>query len=336
MTREKTTREAQTVVLLLCGGGRRKQRDAFPGRRKPCSPATNLQPPGMVPEPASSGVAMHAEDIERLAAEFTEQDERNSIPAAKAFAPAYAGMRIYGTPIFGYARATDPGFLRLRASGIIGSHFMPPPEWLPGARSVIAFFLPFTRRVKESNARNMAWPSEEWLHARIEGQECLAALAAFLGDALRGAGYGSVVPSSDRRFRSVASLPTAETPATFTSNWSERHVAYVCGLGTFGLSKGLITRLGIAGRFGSLVTTLELPPTPHAYADPYEYCSKCGACAVNCPVGAISVEQGKQHVPCKQFLDQTRQAHSPYYGCGKCQVAVPCRDRIPPRRAGAR
>ena len=272
---------------------------------------------------------MHAEALERLAVEFTEQDESNRVPAAKAFMPAYVGMRIYDAPIFGYAAASDPDFARLREIGIVGEHFMPPSEWLPEARSVIAFFLPFTRLVKESNQRDMDWPSDEWLHARIEGQGFLNTLADHLRDALRAAGFGAVVPSSDPRFRTVSALATDSSPATFTSNWSERHIAYVCGLGTFGLSKGLITRLGIAGRFGSLVTTLELPPTPRAYADPYEYCTKCGVCARNCPVDAISVEGGKNHVPCKILLDRTRKPRPPYYGCGKCQVAVPCRDRIP-------
>ena len=39
----------------------------------------------------------------------------------------------------------------------------------------------------------------------------------------------------------------------YASNWSERHVAYVCGLGTFGC-QGLITSKGLAGRFGSIIT----------------------------------------------------------------------------------
>ena len=36
------------------------------------------------------------------------------------------------------------------------------------------------------------------------------------------------------------------------STWSERHVAYVSGLGTFGLSGGLITAKGQAVRLGSV------------------------------------------------------------------------------------
>ena len=78
----------------------------------------------------------------------------------------------------------------------------------------------------------------------------------------------------------------------YASNWSERHVAYVCGLGTFGLSKGLITERGMAGRFGSIVTDAELAPTPRKYSDPFEYCTKCGACQFRCPAKAIDKSRG--------------------------------------------
>ena len=30
-------------------------------------------------------------------------------------------------------------------------------------------FLPFSEAVKKGNRREKSWPSEEWLHARIEG-----------------------------------------------------------------------------------------------------------------------------------------------------------------------
>ena len=91
----------------------------------------------------------------------------------------------------------------------------------------------------------------------------------------------------------------------FTSNWSERHIAFVCGLGTFGLSRGLITKAGIAGRFASLVTDLEFEPVLREYDGLYDYCTNCGACIRRCPVNAISFEKGKAHEPCASFLDYT-------------------------------
>jgi epoxyqueuosine reductase QueG len=100
-------------------------------------------------------------------------------------------------------------------------------------------------------------------------------------------------------------------------------------LGTFGLSKGLITRKGTAGRFGSILTDLFLTPDTREYKDVYEYCNMCGICAKKCPSSAISVENGKDCLPCYEFIEETLRKNYPRYGCGKCQVGVPCESRIP-------
>ena len=40
------------------------------------------------------------------------------------------------------------------------------------------------------------------------------------------------------------------------------------------------------------------------YKDIYEYCIKCGACAKRCPMHAITIEKGKDHVRCNQMLEK--------------------------------
>jgi epoxyqueuosine reductase len=102
-------------------------------------------------------------------------------------------------------------------------------------------------------------------------------------------------------------------------------------LGTFGLSKGLITAKGVAGRFASIITELELPPDTRNYKSIYEYCSLCGACVKKCPAGAISIKKGKDHIACSAFLDKTTEKYAPRYGCGKCQTGVPCENKVPLR-----
>ena len=125
-------------------------------------------------------------------------------------------------------------------------------------------------------------------------------------------------------------MPKSPTSrSSFTSNWSERHVAYVCGLGTFSLSKGLITERGVSGRFGSVVTDAPLPVTKRRYTGLYDYCLMCGACVRNCPAQAISLEHGKSHHLCCSYFDTLREKYAPRFGCGKCQVNVPCERRIP-------
>ena len=49
-------------------------------------------------------------------------------------------------------------------------------------------------------------------------------------------------------------------PDRIYSNWSQRHIAYAAGLGTFGMNNMLITQNGCCGRFYSLVTDLPVLP----------------------------------------------------------------------------
>ncbi len=55
----------------------------------------------------------------------------------------------------------------------------------------------------------------------------------------------------------------------------------------------------------------------------------CGTCISRCPAGAISLEGGKNQIKCKEWMDLMKARWSPRYGCGKCQVGVPCESRIP-------
>lgn len=236
-------------------------------------------------------------------------------------------MKIFEEPIFAFGAADSEEFLTLKDPQAIGDHFMLPKEWLPGANTVISFFFPFTDEVIISNRTGKDWPSQEWLHGRIEGQSFIKEFCIFLNSKLIDAGYESLVPAFDPRLR-LGCMKNNEF-YEYTSNWSERHVAYVCGLGTFGLSKGIITEKGMAGRLGSLVTRLKLEPDHKGYGDIYEYCTRCGTCILRCPVEAISLEKGKDHKKCSDFLDLTKEKYKPRYGCGKCQVSVPCERRIP-------
>lgn len=266
-----------------------------------------------------------------MTAYFVENSEDNLITSQTALSETVVGLKMFEAPIFAFGAANDEYFRLLKEPNAIGQHFLLPQEWLPQAKTVISFFLPFTEAVKKSNRRDLSWPSEEWLHGRIEGQAFINKLCRYLSSELVNAGYESIVPSLDERFwtKTGQSGDNGETTETFTSNWSERHVAFVCGLGTFGLSKGLITPKGIAGRFGSIITELYLSPDKREYENLYANCSMCGACGKNCPVNAISIDKGKNHRICSDFLDKTAQKYKPRYGCGKCQVGVPCENGIP-------
>lgn len=273
---------------------------------------------------------MKKQDLIKAAESYIAHSPDNYISEEIAISKNAVGLKIYDAPIFAFGPADDECFRLLKNPAAVGEHYMLPKEWLPSAKTVISFFLPFSEEVRKGNRKNMTWPSDEWLHGRIEGQMLLSRLCVHLKNLLNESGYLSIIPALDERFWTNTDSPEYEKQ--FTSNWSERHTAFVCGLGTFGLSRGLITKKGLAGRFGSIITELYLAPDGRDYKEIYEYCSMCGKCAKNCPVGAISKETGKKHKPCSDFLEETKIKCKPRYGCGKCQVYVPCESRIPVHR----
>ena len=268
---------------------------------------------------------MNKDTIIALAKKYLEESPANYIAAENALHPSYVGLKIYENPIFAFGATDDELYLKYKSSAIIGSHFMSPLEWLPSAKTVIAFFLPYTAEIRKANALDFDWPAEEWLHGRYEGNFFLRKLTKYLVACLVEANFATIAPAIDKRLEIGNALLGTE----FTSNWSERHIAYASGLGTFGLSKGIITAKGTCGRLGSLVTELDLPKDSRAYTNAYEYCTKCGICIDNCPARAISATEGKKDQPCADFLDTVLEKHQPRYACGKCQIKVPCENVIP-------
>jgi len=268
---------------------------------------------------------MNKNDIIKLAEEFINNASNNYISEEIALHPTCVDMKIYEAPILAFGAADDELYTKYKSFDVIGNHFLSPVEWLPDAKTVISFFLPYADKVKAANAVDCHWPADEWLHGRYEGQQLLSQLSEYLVKIISEAGYSSLAPSADQRFE----MGNVEENIQFTSNWSERHIAYACGLGTFGLSKGLITKKGTSGRFGSILTDLDLPKNSRDYKDIYGYCNMCGVCIDRCPAQAISFEDGKKSLLCGDFLDGVREKHNPRYGCGKCQVGVPCESGIP-------
>jgi ferredoxin len=268
----------------------------------------------------ASGKKMEKIDFEKYVIEHTNTDPANFVSADCALRPELAGLRIFDKPIFGYAFADDPLFAKLKEPQAIGPHVLLPSEWLSGAKTVISVFFPFTEQIRASNRKNDGEPSDEWLHGRIEGQAFLQQLCAGTEAFLEKAAP-SVCPLVDPRLH-------VDTER-FMSNWSERHTAYIAGLGTFGLSKGLITKKGVAGRFVSFITTLNFAPLKRQYTGLYDYCVRCGGCVERCPATAITFENGKAHPPCGEFLKKVKSKHAPHYGCGKCQAGVPCESARP-------
>ena len=282
----------------------------------------------------NKGAEKHMEKmlLFRRLGELYKNCEGNVVPDETAL-EGCGGLVLFGEPVFGVSSADDPLYAEYKKARAIGDRFMAPAEWLPGAKSVLSFFLPFTDRVCVSNCGDPGTTSPEWLHARIEGQAFLNGFALKIKEYFESRGIPACAPSLDERFGIVfEELPENDPEGLHVnSRWSERHAAYASGLGTFCLSKGLISSRGVAGRYGSVIVSEEIEPDERPYKGIYEYCIRCGACIARCPANAISLEHGKNQRLCHGWLEQSKKRYAPRYGCGKCQVGVPCEKEIPKR-----
>lgn len=237
---------------------------------------------------------------------------------------------MFDRPLLGIGAADDALFARLRDPDVVGPWHLTPNEWLSGARSVASLFFPIAHEARASNLVDARIPSSEWRCCYVEGQAYLRRFAGELCRALERAGARAMAPILDSRYRIFEGEgPDKADGPVFGSAWSERHAAYICGLGTFSLSRGLITPRGMAGRLVSIVTDAKLPADARPYVALDDYCIRCGACVSRCPVGAISLDGGKRHEPCCAWLFHVQDLFDSCDCCGKCQVGVPCERSIP-------
>ncbi len=253
----------------------------------------------------------------------------------------------YEEPIIQFASADDPLFEEYKT--LIGPDHATPREvfersYGPGSYeggSVISVVLPISEVIRRANRAQKDGPSREWALLRTFGDEYFVnAIRGHLPAYLSSLGYRAVAPL-DTEWYSIQG--TASGPV---SNWSERHVAYAAGLGTFSINDGFISEKGIAIRLFSVVTDLKVTPDTRTAASHAGNCllhSKgiCGVCITRCPVQAISKE-GHDKIACMKFV--YGQASRDFAeanggdaksgaGCGLCQTKVPCESRNPMRTA---
>jgi epoxyqueuosine reductase QueG len=222
----------------------------------------------------------------------------------------------YRVPLVGIADANDPRFRELQRVADPG-HMMP-ANLLPGARSVVAFFVPFDPSVVEANARDRQAVAREWAVAYVETNELIGRTTDHLVELL-----------AERGFRAAAEPPTHNfDPVTLVSRWSHKSVAVIAGLGSFGLHQMVITDAGCAGRFGSVVTDAGLPPTSAGHIERclHFHDGSCRACLARCPIDALSETGGIDKQRCwARCLEVGREFKhlGPSEVCGKCAIG-PC------------
>lgn len=257
----------------------------------------------------------------------------------------------FDAPLVGFSSGADPLYAEYVAH--IGDFYLTPlqiyckafpasPAVTADDLTVISWILPSTAVVRNEQAAETRRPSDRWVRVRFHGEAFNNALRKQVVGALADQGIEAVAPMlADFWSRSD------QGPYAPCSNWSERHAAYASGLGTFGLSDGLITPKGKAMRTGSVVARIAVPPTTRPYDDYHAYClyfthNICGQCITRCPVNAIG-PQGHDKKKCQVYTeDQMPKYSKQAYGidisaCGLCQVDIPCMAGIPkPEDAGGK
>ncbi|ORJ59295.1 4Fe-4S ferredoxin [Geothermobacter hydrogeniphilus] len=273
--------------------------------------------------------------VENLIHEFWATSPQNTLANG-------TGEKAWDKPLIGFARADHPLF-RQYAADFAPFYWTPEqafqlafPEAPATAEelSVISWVLPQTAATRTDQAQVDKVPAERWARSRDFGERFNCALRLHLAAVLTAAGYPAAAPERlpDFGFRRSERFGLA-------SNWSERHTAHAAGLGTFGLSDGLITRRGKAIRIGSVVARIDLPGTPLPYDHHQAWClwhtrGICRECVRRCPADAIS-DAGHDKDKCFAYIQQVTAPYAQQtFGteatpCGLCQVGIPCEARIP-------
>jgi epoxyqueuosine reductase QueG len=249
----------------------------------------------------------------------------------------------FDEPLIQFASANNPLFFDYKK--IIGSEHLTPQEAFEmefGANTfqngtVISVVLPINCKIRESNRVQKECPSKEWILNRSFGDGVIINKTGhFIEQLLAGMGYKAIAPYAAKWFK------TYKTPNGQSSIWSERHIAYACGHGTFSLNDALITEKGIAVRLISVITDLVLNIEKIEVKNYRANClffskNKCNACIKRCPFNAIT-EKGHDKIKCYQYCygEESGKIALSFggnpkdgSGCGFCQTGVPCEYRIP-------
>jgi epoxyqueuosine reductase len=281
----------------------------------------------ITPEESTDAAAFVAGEIQA----FVRQSPLNRLPGPESAC-------IFDEPLVQFASGADPIFTEYKAI-IAPSHLTPrealalgtdaSPRDLPARLSVISWVLPISPETRQSNHDQKKLPSRAWSHTRWFGEKFNIALRTRVVEVLKGRGYLAAAPALPQFLKIFSNY------RGMYSSWSERHIAYAAGLGTFSLSDGFISDCGIAHRCGSVVTSLELPASPRTARGTYANCLfytnvGCGLCIQRCPAGAIT-SCGHDKIKCHLYLreigykpNETYDIEKSVAGCGLCQTGVPC------------
>ncbi len=273
----------------------------------------------------------------------------------------YGGGPLFSEPLIGVAKGDDPIFRRykeiisenhLTPAEMWVAHGLPERDGLSTNLRIISIVFPFDDLIREKSLHKKEMPSEIYCVARNYANAFIPDILKKTINFLENEGY----KGTSRIDSEVFNITIQRKYPYLFSNWSERHIAFAAGLGTFSLHEGLITEKGCNIRLGSIVTNAPLQITPRRSDDPYANClfyvkGTCKKCIERCPAGALS-EDGHDKWKCTKYEQMVaekmhkklgeiliphwrringvyKEQRHPPVGCAFCQFNVPCMDKNP-------
>jgi len=184
------------------------------------------------------------------------------------------GGPIYSRPLIGVARGDDPVFREFKKV-VSPEHLAPAEAWtlsgqpahdpLPSRLRIVSIVFPYAQEIREQGNQTVgAMPPEIYCVAPNFADRLIDSVLAASESFFREQGFHAIAPVRADFF----SVLTCANPFRLCSNWSERHVAFAAGLGTFSLHEGFITEVGCNVRIGSVITDAPLDVTPRTGEDP--------------------------------------------------------------------
>jgi epoxyqueuosine reductase QueG len=173
----------------------------------------------------------------------------------------------YREPIVAFADVDDLEFESIKS--MTHENHMLPKGWMPNGKTVVSFFIPFTKELVLAN-KKQEYIAKEWAVAYIETNNLIKEINNTMAEKLKQYGIDT-----------VWQLPVVNYDSEkLMSYWSQRHVAFIAGIGTFGINNMLITNKGCSGRYGSFIIDYKIEPSKKNREEKclYKLNGSCGIC----------------------------------------------------------
>jgi len=287
-------------------------------------------------------------ELRTLLIEIFNTHELNKLPID------YGSKKIFSDPIFGVSNGDDAIFHKFKE--VVGlNHLTPLEMWEANGFTgkaknirIVSIIFPYSNSIRKASKNADKIPADEYCIGRNQADRFMDVV---LKDVIKFFHKKGFIATSGM----LSDTFNVKTGRKIYSNWSERHIAFAAGLGTFSLHEGLITEVGCNVRITSVLTNAPMIITKRDSDEPYGNClyyskGTCKKCIERCPANAIT-EEGHDKFKCAEYGRYVRESiierlkpyiqpkwtrfngvlrkRQPPVGCAFCQFDIPCMDKNP-------